>query len=71
MAAKLPGYVQLAGGTNGHTVAKLKAFGMLRSVWVEPQRLPLDCDASEAVAAHRPYGAGVAYGRYACKQLGG
>ncbi|MBD0302851.1 MAG: 4Fe-4S binding protein [Tolypothrix sp. T3-bin4] len=30
LAAKLPGYVQLAGGTNSYTVAKLKAMGLLR-----------------------------------------
>jgi Fe-S-cluster-containing hydrogenase component 2 len=30
LAAKLPGYVQLAGGTNGYTVAKLKAMGLLK-----------------------------------------
>ena len=31
LAADLPGYVQLAGGTNSYTVAKLQAMGMLRS----------------------------------------
>ncbi|ACC83676.1 circadian clock protein LdpA [Nostoc punctiforme] len=31
LAAKLPGYVQLAGGTNSYTVAKLKAVGLLNS----------------------------------------
>ncbi len=30
LAAGLPGYVQLAGGTNGYTVAKLKAMGLLK-----------------------------------------
>lgn len=30
LAAKLPGYVQLAGGTNSYTVAKLKAMGLLK-----------------------------------------
>jgi Fe-S-cluster-containing hydrogenase component 2 len=29
LAAGLPGYVQLAGGTNSHTVAKLSAMGLL------------------------------------------
>ncbi len=29
LAANLPGFVQLAGGTNGHTVAKLRAMGLL------------------------------------------
>ncbi len=30
ITAGLPGYVQLAGGTNNHTVAKLKAAGLLK-----------------------------------------
>ncbi|MFN6569764.1 circadian clock protein LdpA [Dendronalium sp. ChiSLP03b] len=30
LAAKLPGYVQLAGGTNNYTIAKLKAMGLLK-----------------------------------------
>lgn len=30
LAAGLPGYVQLAGGTNGHTVGKLRAAGLLQ-----------------------------------------
>ncbi|HBL14799.1 MAG TPA: 4Fe-4S ferredoxin, partial [Cyanobacteria bacterium UBA11162] len=29
LAAGLPGYVQLAGGTNHHTVSKLKTLGLL------------------------------------------
>lgn len=32
LAAGLPGYVQLAGGTNRHTVPKLKALGLLSQV---------------------------------------
>ncbi|MEA5583224.1 LdpA C-terminal domain-containing domain [Nodularia harveyana UHCC-0300] len=31
LTANLPGYVQLAGGTNSYTVAKLKAMGLLKS----------------------------------------
>ncbi|MDF5719900.1 MAG: LdpA C-terminal domain-containing domain [Rhizonema sp. PD37] len=31
LAARLPGYVQLAGGTNSYTVVKLKAMGLLNS----------------------------------------
>ncbi|WP_110986246.1 circadian clock protein LdpA [Acaryochloris thomasi] len=31
LEAQLPGYVQLAGGTNGHTVVKLKANGLLNN----------------------------------------
>jgi Fe-S-cluster-containing hydrogenase component 2 len=30
LAAKLPGYVQLAGGTNSHTVPKLRTLGLLK-----------------------------------------
>ncbi|MGB7521662.1 MAG: LdpA C-terminal domain-containing domain [Spirulinaceae cyanobacterium] len=30
LAAGLPGYIQLAGGTNQHTVTKLKALGLLK-----------------------------------------
>ncbi|MBD2198543.1 MULTISPECIES: circadian clock protein LdpA [Calothrix] len=36
LAAKLPGYVQLAGGTNSYTVTKLQAMGMLNDF-----RLPI------------------------------
>ncbi|AFY34624.1 circadian clock protein LdpA [Calothrix sp. PCC 7507] len=36
LAAELPGYVQLAGGTNSYTVAKLKAMGLLNNF-----RLPI------------------------------
>jgi Fe-S-cluster-containing hydrogenase component 2 len=49
LAAKLPGYVQLAGGTNSYTVAKLKAMGLLRR-WRD--------DFTPSIA-------GVAYGSYA------
>ena len=56
LAAGLPGYVQLAGGTNSHTVAKLKAAGLLKSEGTangeEPCRLPSHI-------------AGIAYGSYA------
>jgi hypothetical protein len=34
LAARLPGYVQLAGGTNNHTVAKLTATGLLKGLQV-------------------------------------
>ncbi len=36
LAAGLPGYVQLAGGTNRHTVAKLKEFGLLKTKGSNP-----------------------------------
>ncbi len=35
LAAGLPGYVQLAGGTNAHTVMKLRATGLLKGLNVE------------------------------------
>jgi Fe-S-cluster-containing hydrogenase component 2 len=50
MRAKLPGFVQLAGGTNQHTASKLKALQLLKS--------SVDNDS-------RSYIAGVAYGSYA------
>jgi Fe-S-cluster-containing hydrogenase component 2 len=49
LAAKLPGYVQLAGGTNSYTVAKLKAMGLLNK-----GNLPISPSIS-----------GIAYGSYA------
>lgn len=51
LAARLPGYVQLAGGTNGYTATKLKAMGLLNG-------------RNNFFAAPSPI-AGVAYGSYA------
>jgi hypothetical protein len=34
LAARLPGYIQLAGGTNAHTVMKLRATGLLKKLKV-------------------------------------
>ncbi|WP_421658559.1 circadian clock protein LdpA [Leptothermofonsia sp. ETS-13] len=57
LAAKLPGYIQLAGGTNHHTVPKLKRLGLLpSSLFPHPQ--PLTPSSSPQIA-------GVAYGSYA------
>lgn len=53
-SANLPGYVQLAGGTNHHTVAKLKSVGLFKSNEYE-----------YAPTANQAYIAGVAYGSYA------
>ncbi|ARV58444.1 4Fe-4S ferredoxin [Nostocales cyanobacterium HT-58-2] len=69
LAAKLPGYVQLAGGTNNYTVAKLKAMGLLKKAggpevtggaWGGAYSSPasLASPASSSIA-------GVAYGSYA------
>lgn len=58
LSARLPGYVQLAGGTNGRTVAKLKAIGLLTDTLTSEQprlnNLP-----------NRRYIAGIAYGSFA------
>ncbi|MEH2231209.1 MAG: LdpA C-terminal domain-containing domain [Nostoc sp.] len=69
LAAKLPGYVQLAGGTNKYTVAKLKAMGLLKEAGEQGSRgagekgefsssAPLPVCPSASIA-------GVAYGSYA------
>lgn len=50
LKAKLPGFVQLAGGTNYHTVTKLKQLGLLKNIQNE--------SPSEAIS-------GIAYGSYA------
>lgn len=61
LAAELPGYVQLAGGTNNHTVAKLKGVGLLNNWGIangeESSPFPIQNPNS--------YVAGVAYGSYA------
>jgi Fe-S-cluster-containing hydrogenase component 2 len=53
--ANLPGYVQLAGGTNSYTITKLKSAGML-------QNLP---DNQNRNGINQKKVAGVAYGSYA------
>ncbi|MEH2160225.1 MAG: LdpA C-terminal domain-containing domain [Nostoc sp.] len=66
LAAKLPGYVQLAGGTNSYTVAKLKAMGLLKEA--EGQGAG---GRGEEFSPHLPAKSspasisGVAYGSYA------
>ncbi len=57
LAARLPGYVQLAGGTNRHTVPKLRAMGLLKPNLVRDNPLPLEPSQS--------FVAGVAYGSFA------
>lgn len=77
LAAGLPGYVQLAGGTNDHTVAKLKRDRLLAPA----ADRPFDQNAQIEIMKHRdaidkrqplissdatfPYIAGIAYGSYA------
>jgi Fe-S-cluster-containing hydrogenase component 2 len=59
LAAGPPGYVQLAGGTNRHTVTKLKSLGLLNpSLQSKPEQV-------SPLLRQRRYVAGVAYGSYA------
>jgi hypothetical protein len=51
----LSGYVQLAGGTNGHTVSKLKEIGLLQK---SSSSLLNDVNPSFSIS-------GIAYGSYA------
>lgn len=56
LAANLSGYVQLAGGTNQHSVPKLEALGLLQT-------------AVERGDQSRSFVSGVAYGSFARRQL--
>jgi Fe-S-cluster-containing hydrogenase component 2 len=66
LAAHLPGYVQLAGGTNSHTVPKLRALGLLPHHTENGSIIPA---APESRSLQR-YVSGVAYGSYARALLG-
>lgn len=66
LAAGLPGYVQLAGGTNHHTVEKLTALGLLASQ--SSQAAPvtaLQDNEAPAIVGGSSHIAGIAYGSYA------
>ncbi len=79
LTAGLPGYVQLAGGTNAHTIMKLRAIGLLKGLNVESSQAlnvgklnveSLDLSTSNVQSASlqtstQSYVAGVAYGSYA------
>jgi len=72
LAAKLPGYVQLAGGTNDRTVSKLKASGLLNDLRSPILDLCLgntgsdqEYDTQKLPINPKSYIAGVAYGSYA------
>ena len=72
LRAKIPGYVQLAGGTNSYTVPKLKAMGLLKEL---AQRRS-EKIGENGVISHTQTSlgteasiAGVAYGSYARKLL--
>ncbi|BAY96761.1 4Fe-4S ferredoxin iron-sulfur binding domain-containing protein [Tolypothrix tenuis PCC 7101] len=66
LTAQLPGYVQLAGGTNSYTVAKLKAMELLNDF-----RLPIldfgleDSNLKSKIRNPKSKISGVAYGSYA------
>ncbi len=72
LAAKLPGYVQLAGGTNNYTVPKLRSMGLLRGrageAWEAGEEItppPPQHPTSPSPQHPTPSIAGVAYGSYA------
>ena len=79
LSAGLPGYLQLAGGTNAHTVMKLRAMELLKGLKVgelkvegsqefNVERLDLSTSNVQPVNLQPPtpsYVAGVAYGSYA------
>ena len=72
LRANLPGYVQLAGGTNSYTVPKLKSMGLFKELAKQGSE-----NTGEAnLISHKPIVsssnnsiAGVAYGSYARKLL--
>ncbi len=68
LAAGLPGHVQLAGGTNHHTVSKLKVMGLIKHRAAQKQALQSGRPYNDAASLQpyiAPYIAGVAYGSYA------
>ena len=70
LAAGLPGYIQLAGGTNGYTVPKLRSLNLLASKPSSDRSMP-HCQTPhfEIVQTTQPLSpshiSGVAYGSYA------
>lgn len=60
LSAQLPGYVQLAGGTNDHTVPKLRSLNLLR-----PSETISSRTANPMLSDSSRYIAGIAYGSYA------
>ncbi len=77
LTAGLPGYIQLAGGTNDYTVPKLRSLGLLPSVSSSDRSMPHyetpDCETPDCETPHlktlQPLStshiSGVAYGSYA------
>ena len=81
LEARLPGYVQLAGGTNGHTVSKLRSLNLLKPdgktggqgdretrekiIQNTLQRANLQPSTLPNLQPNAPYVSGIAYGSYA------
>jgi Fe-S-cluster-containing hydrogenase component 2 len=66
LTANLPGYVQLAGGTNSYTVPKLKAMGLLNDFGLPILDFGLqDNNPKSKIQNPKSKIAGVAYGSYA------
>jgi len=69
LTAALPGYIQLAGGTNHHTVPKLNALSLLHPQLLNPSTTSpaISIKQSDALSksCQSSYIAGVAYGSYA------
>jgi len=69
LATGLPGYVQLAGGTNGHTVTKLRACGLLeesRGNSGPPLGIRGQGNRGQGrISPHDSFISGIAYGSYA------
>lgn len=62
LQSNLSGYVQLAGGTNNHTVHKLQQLNLLNST-------PTKTTPTQGLPIKQPYISGIAFGGYARKLL--
>lgn len=72
LRAKIPGYVQLAGGTNNYTVPKLRAMGLLKELTRSKSQVMGENNVISHTSARlgtETSVAGVAYGSYARKLL--
>ncbi|MEL6459080.1 MAG: LdpA C-terminal domain-containing domain [Cyanobacteria bacterium J06621_15] len=71
LRAKIPGYVQLAGGTNSYTVPKLKAMGLLKKLTKQMNGNMRENNHNSHTFSlgSETFIAGVAYGSYARKLL--
>ncbi|MCJ8283259.1 MAG: 4Fe-4S ferredoxin, partial [Rivularia sp. ALOHA_DT_140] len=71
LRAEIPGYVQLAGGTNSYTVPKLKAMGLFKELSAQGSGKMTESNIYSCTSSALPNKpiAGVAYGSYARKLL--